>query len=149
MSDIPLIPIGDLDNLDLTGVDTRRPLIKGGSVLELVVKKFEKKRNKKNTGDNLNITLALSTPAETVDGAGVQQGFELYDLISLVPTPDYDPRQKLAIFKEAVLGHHEGAFNISELLNRTVVARVDVEEEDAKEGYPAKNKIGKYFKPRT
>lgn len=133
----------DLDNMDLSTVQTGMPLIPEGLV-ELEVVKLELKPNKNGTGQNLNITYHTTQPITSFEGKLLNPGFPVFDLISLTPTDKYDPRQRLAEFKEAVTGSKVGAFNpLEQYLNCRVAVRVKIERNDE---YGNKNRIARYIK---
>ena len=140
MSDNPIV---DLDNLDLSTVETGLPLLPEG-LCEVTVTKIEAKANKAGTGNNLNITLATTQPMKSVDGKDINVGFPLFDLISLTPTEKYDPRPRLAEFKEGVTGSKAGAFNpLEQYIGLPVMVRLKIEKS---EEYGNKNRIARYVK---
>jgi hypothetical protein len=98
-------------NMNLSNVDTSMPVLVPGPYV-LSVSKMEVKNSKtpgKESNKNLNIELVLTEPAQTTSGKTVSN-FKLYHTISLTSSEKYDPAQKLAQFKEAVLGTKEGSF---------------------------------------
>lgn len=113
--------LAQIDNIDLSTVETARPNLPSGMYLMQVkeMKLVDQKAPK--TGKNLSIQLGLVEPALAVPNEkGEQQklnpGFPVFDTISLVQTfnPDgsvrYDPLPRLAKFREAVVGSKDGKF---------------------------------------
>lgn len=120
----------DLDNTDLTSVDTSRPLLEPGSY-EFEVAKLEKTRNKSETGDNLSLELHLKSTAKSTKGNVLNPGFPVFHTFSLVATEKYDPRTQLAAFQEAVLGHKENFGPLDKYLGKTLSCKVKVESSEA------------------
>ena len=144
MSDTPTGDImSDLDNLDLSTVKSGFPILPEGLV-NVTVLEIKTEPNKAGTGQNLKLKLGLVDPATDVDGKAVNPGFPIFDLISLTPTEKYDPRPRLADFKEAALGTKAGPFNpIEQYLGVTLTVRLKI---DRNEQYGTKNVVARYVK---
>lgn len=139
----------NLDTLDLTSTDTGFPILPAG-LYEVAVTEMKFEPNKKGTGQNLKIKLALTNPTTDTSGKSINAGFPVNDLISLVISKNddgsikYDPRKRLAEFQEGVLGHKLPAFNpIEQYLGQTCSVRLKVED-DAE--YGKSNKVQRYVK---
>lgn len=125
-----------IDNIDLSTVDTDRPQLPSG-LYEMKVAKMELVDQKApKTGKNLQIQLGLVEPALSVPNSkGEQQklnpGFSVFDLISLTATfnedgsKKYDPLPRLAKFREAVIGDKAGRFMpLEQYIGQTVMVKV-------------------------
>lgn len=140
----------NLDTLDLTNTDTGFPIIPAG-LYSVTVAEMKTEANKKGTGQNLKIKLTLDEPTTDLKGQLTNPGFPLFDLVSLVVSKDdngqikYDPKKRLAEFKEAVLGDKAGAsFNpLEQYLGRQVTVRIKVEDSDE---FGKQNRIQRYVK---
>jgi len=133
----------DLDNMDLSTVATGMPMIPE-CLCELEVTKVELKANKAGNGQNLHIEYATTQPITSVEGRLLNPGFKVFDLIPLTPTEKYDPKVRLAEFKEATTGSKAGAFNpLEQYLNARVTVRIKIERS---EEFGNKNRIGRYIK---
>jgi len=132
-----------LDSMDLSSVTTGVPMLPEG-LYTVQVAELGTKANSKQTGSNLNIKLTLTEPANDINGNAVNPGFPIYDLISLVQTDRYDPRARLAEFKEAVTGTKEGVFTpLEQYLGLTVTIRLGIERSTE---FGDKNRIKRYVK---
>lgn len=138
------IDLNDLDNSDFSNVQTGIPLISKG-LYEVEVLEITPKQNKKGTGVNLNIKLGLVNAANKHEGDGtVNPGFPLFDLISLTPTENYDPRTRLAAFMECFLGRKDVPFNpLSQYIGLKGVVRVNISSSDE---FGNQNRIQGYVK---
>lgn len=139
----------DLQSLDLSSTETGFPLLPNG-VYGVRVVEIKTEQNKKQTGDNLKIKLALLEPTTDINGKPVNAGFPLFDLVSLVITKKddgsvkYDPRPKLAEFKEAMTGTKTGSFNpLEQYIGLEGSVRLKVEKS---EEYGDSNRVQKYIK---
>ena len=135
--------LNELDSMDLSTVPTGVPVLSPGLV-EVSVAELTLTPNKKGTGQNLNIKMVLTQPAVDTQGNTVNPGFPIYDRISLVQTDKYDPRPRLAEFKECFTGTKAGAFNpLEQYLGLTGSVRTKVEQSDE---YGTKTVVGRYVK---
>ena len=133
----------DLDNLDLSTVETGFPLLPDG-IVEVSVSEVSIKPNKAGTGQNLTIKLVTTQPMTDLNGKAINPGFPVFDLISLTPTAKYDPRPKLAEFKESATGSKTGSFNPPEqYLGAVLTVRLKVERSSE---FGDKNRIVRYIK---
>lgn len=146
---------GSLTDLgNLKDVETKYPVIPAG-LYKMKISGFKRddKPNSK-TGkpqSQLVIELMLTDFAKNKnnDAADVPPGHKLTDRILLTPTGDCTEtmiKQKCARLMNAVLGHHDGAFDTGDLLGKEVLAQVGVrpEREDRGKTYPECNEISKY-----
>jgi len=147
--------LSQIDNIDLSTVETARPFLPSG-IYEFVVQKMELVDQKSpKTGKNLSIQLGLVEPAQSVpNDKGETQllnpGFPVFDLISLTATfnddgsKKYDPLPRLAKFREAVLGDKSGKFMpLEQYIGQRVMVKVN---------YSATNvdrKTGQDYGPKT
>jgi len=132
-----------LDSLDLSTVETGMPLLPEGLV-ELVVTEINISENKNKDGHNLNIKFATTQPVTSNEGKALNPGFPIFDLISLKPTEKYDPKPRLAEFKEAATGTKTGVFNpVEQYIGLVLTVRLGVERS---EEYGNKNRIKRYIK---
>lgn len=139
----------NLDTLDLTKVDTGFPIVPAG-LYQATVAEIRAEPNNKGTGQNLKIKLTLNEPTNDLSGNPTNPGFPIFDLISLVESRDdsgnikYDPRKRLAAFKEGVTGNKEGSFNpLEQYLGMTCTIRVKVEDDPE---YGKSNRVNRYVK---
>lgn len=132
-------------NMDLSNTDTSMPVLIPGPYA-LRVNKMEVKNSKtagKEGNQNLNIELVIAEPGQTTTGKTVSN-FKVFHTISLTPSEKYDPAQKLAQFKEAVLGTKEGSFKpFEQYYGQTVVVQLIVESSAQ---YGDQNKIKSFIK---
>jgi hypothetical protein len=133
-----------LDNLDLTNVDLSRPLVKDKTPMEVTIKSIEVVNNKAGTGKNLKLQYTTNETFESTEGKTVNPGCTLHELVSLVTTDKFDPRENLARIKLAALGTQEGKFIPSELIGQTMSVIVGIEQDKAGL-YAPKNRISKYI----
>jgi hypothetical protein len=99
---------------------------------------------RKGDGNVINVTLGLTQPATDVNGNHVNAGFPIYDSISLSSTPKYDPRPRLAEFKESFTGTKTGTFTpIDQYVGLTAMVRVKIE---VSAEYGDKNRVQRYVK---
>jgi len=132
-----------LDTLDLSTVETGMPLLPE-MLVALQVTEINLTPNKAGTGHNLNIKFATTEPMTSTEGKAINPGFPVFDLISLAPTEKYDPKPKLAEFKEAATGSKTGPFNpIEQYIGAVVTVRLGIERSDE---YGNKNRIKRYIK---
>lgn len=155
MSNQDIDILSQIDNIDLSTVETARPHLASG-VYEFTVQKMELVDQKApKTGKNLNIQLGLVEPAQSVPNEKgetklLNAGFPVFDLISLTKTfkengdVNYDPLPRLAKFREAVLGSKDGKFMpIEQYIGQRVMVKVN---------YSATNvdkKTGQDYGPKT
>lgn len=141
-------PVSALEMLqaDLSNTDTSFPVLEAG-VVDCVISdmKIEPQKAPK-TGHNLLITLKTAQPTRT-HGANPQSkppGFPLRDIVGLAATEKYDPKQRLAAIKEAVLGDKAGAFGSPELyIGKPVTVRIKVESSPE---YGDQNRVQAYVR---
>lgn len=143
---VELGAITALDELDLTNVDTNRPLIKKDSLVKVKLTKVETKDNTAKTGKVATFTVALVEPAQTVDGKTVQPGFILSDTCSLVATEKYKPTERLARIQECLIGQ-KGKWNTPEMIGLEGVIRLGIEDDDP--AFGARNRITSWVKKKA
>lgn len=152
MQDVDIL--SQIDNIDLSTVETARPNLPSGVYL-MTVKKVELQDQKApKTGKNLSIQLGLVEPATSVpnhkgETQTLQPGFPVFDLISMTKTfrengeVKYDPLPRLAKFREAVLGSKDGKFMpLEQYLGQQVMVKVKFEAD-------SKGKDGESYGPKT
>tara|TARA_R110000868_G_scaffold136214_6_gene349077 strand:- start:492 stop:1040 length:549 start_codon:yes stop_codon:yes gene_type:complete len=139
----------NLDTLDLTSTDTGFPVIPAG-MYTATVRKVAYEPNKKGTGQNLKMELALTEPVADLTGRQLNPGWIIRDLVSLVVSRKedgsvkYDPRQRLAEFQEGVLGKKLTSFNpLEQYLEQQVTIRVKVEDDPE---FGKSNRVQRYIK---
>lgn len=115
---------------DLSGTDTAYPVLEAGPV-DFVVSDVKSEISKKGN-PLLVIKLKTSIPWKTREGALKAPGVIIRDQISLTPTENYNPMQKLAQFKEAITGEKAvGPFGAPEqYIGRSVTARIAIESSE-------------------
>jgi hypothetical protein len=132
--------LNELMNADLGNVQTAMPVLDPGTHL-VKVAAMDLVDNKDGTGKNLNIKFALVNPGSaTINGvaAQVNPGYPVFHIISLNESRDkntnelkYDPRVKLAQFREAVLGTKAGSFfPLEQYINRDVAIKTSIDTKD-------------------
>lgn len=137
----------DLDNMDLSGVQTGFPLMSAGTY-KFQIAEVEKKESKNKPGQfNLHIKLKLNETAKRhMSEETIQPGFPLNHVISLTQTEKYDPRRPLAEFKEAVTGSKDGAFGApASYVGQFVTCSIKIEK-DKTEKYPDSNRVARFLK---
>lgn len=144
--DEEVIDLSDnLEDLDLTGVDTALPILAPQITTARIVE-AKKEPNSKGTGNNLNLKLELTDAAERDSGGEpVSPGFPLFHTVSLVQTAKYDPRRNLAELQEAVFGEKRTKFVIEELIGEEVQIKVAPEGTDEDE-YGRRTRIKRFLK---
>ena len=137
---------------DLSGVDTRMPLIREG-IYKLEIKKIEKVPTKDQTGELLKITLATATDnCKSTTGDAINKGFPVFHQIYITVTEKCTADQikkSVAQFTQAV--GIKKIVPFTPFIGQLVFAKVIVEKErkDEKTGqeYSARNSIKQFFKP--
>lgn len=129
---------------DLTQEDTTFPILEPG-VVDCIISDIKPVASKSTAGGaNLQITLKTSIPYKDRAGVIKAPGFPLRDLVSLVATEKYNPKQRLAQIKEAVFGEHTGAFGSPEVyIGKPVTVRIKIE---SNEQFGDQNRIAAYVK---
>ena len=156
--------LSQIDNIDLSTVETARPFLPTG-IYQMRVAKMELVDQKSpKTGKNLNIQLALveptnSQPNDKGETSRLNPGFPIFDLVSLTPTfnedgsKKYDPLPRLARFREAVMGDKAGKFMpLEQYIGRTVTVKVQYSasnvDKRSGEDYGPKNSVRDYVLAR-
>lgn len=149
MTDTPEVAIDQLDELDLTNVDTNRPLIKEGTLVKFKLTKIEVKDNSKKTGKNAQVHLALVDPLPAKDTKNgdrdLKPGFTLIETVSLVPTENYKPTERLAQIQECFTGV-KGKWNTQDIMNREGTCRIGIESDPQ---YGDRNRVRSYVKKKA
>lgn len=120
--------VPELDILDLTNVETNRPLMPEGTT-RMVLKGFKTEENKAKSGKNLLVILETTQALTATNGKPLSPGWRHTERISLVQTEKYDPKENLARLQECFLGV-KGPFKSSELINREGEVKVKIERSD-------------------
>lgn len=137
--------LAHLDNVDLTGIDRSRPIIKAGTypVRITTIEVKETKPTAKNPagGHRLAISLACETKVETDENVLLNPGFVLYDSISLSPTEKYNPLERLADIQLATAGVQTKGFKPADYIGQVALIKVKIEESDE---YGKQNRVARW-----
>lgn len=129
----------------LDEMPTEMPLINSNVELRLDDAKIE--GNKKQTGSNLNLVFAITTPVTAVDGKVVNPGAygsKIFHTISLEKTEKYNPGENLARLKLALTGSKAGVFGSpAQYIGMTVMAVLKPEKS---EQFGDRTVIGRFIK---
>lgn len=144
-----------LQDINLAGVDTQRPLLPGGDY-HLRFEEYEQVDSKSVAGGyNLVVTFTNVDPVQTTKGKSIAPGklkFKKYLPLQSKEGSDYDFRTGLSQFSDALTGNEDEnarpTFN-AEFLNETrgavVVGRITLERMD--DGSET-NSVGSVWAPR-
>jgi hypothetical protein len=149
MSDITPVNALDALNSDLSSVEAGFPTLEAGTYDCIIadMKVIDQKAPK--TGKNLEVTLKTAQQARThgPNPTTKAPGFPLRDIVGLSATEKYDPRQRLAAIKLAVLGNQDGAFGTPEMyIGKPVTVRIKVESSAE---YGDQNRVQAYVQRRS
>lgn len=136
--------ITELNTIDLTNVEASRAIMKAGDYPFRLDKLELKPQKAPKTGKNLVVHLVSEGPIPNRDAAQpvIQPGRKHSEVVSLAPTPDYNPAERLAALQECFIGK-KGPFNVAEILGRSGNVRMKIEE-DAE--YGTKNRVQQWLK---
>lgn len=161
MSNESIDVFAQLDSIDLSSVETAKPMLSPG-LYDVIVAKVETADVKPpKVGKLLKITLTLTQPAQSVpndkgETQTINAGYPIFDQISLSKTFDesgqvkYDPLPALARFREATIGDKSGQFlPLEQYIGRQVKIQVAYDSNSkGKDGqeFGPKNSIKRYVK---
>lgn len=134
----------DILGQDLSSTDTDFPALEAGTV-DCVISdcKVEAQKAPK-TGQNLMIKLKTAMPWKTTTGVMKPPGFPIRDIVGLTPSENYNPKQRLAAIREAVLGDKNGAFgDPAQYIGKPVTVRIKVE---SSEEFGNQTKVASYVR---
>lgn len=142
--------LSDLQNVDLSGVDTSFPVIAPGAY-RFKVADVQVVPNKNKDGNNFVVKLTLDQLVMSVPDAGgaareISPGFPLTHLISMKPTEKYDQsaiNRNLAGFQEAVLGRKGSLLPLTQYVGLDVTCQVKVEESAE---FGKQNRVSRFVK---
>lgn len=136
-----------LDQLDLTSVDTSRPLFKPETTLKMRLDRMEVKPSKtagKEHQKNLYVTLKLEEAAQSEDGKTVHPGFTQTEVFGLTPSENFDPRENIARLQLCFSGV-KGPFKGSELVGKVGLVRMKIEDDPK---YGKRNRVGTWIQKK-
>lgn len=134
----------ELNVVDLTNVESTRPIMKAGDY-SFKVLGFELKDQKApKTGKNLVVNIVSETeiPNKDPNLPIIAAGRKHSEVVSLTPTPDYNPAERLAALQECFIGQ-KGPFRHTELIGRSGNVRIKIEEDKE---YGTKNRVQSWLK---
>jgi len=137
------VQIDQLEELDLSNVDTSRPLITGPQRVRIV--KMEVVKSKNGDWKNLNVVLGLVNGTKTKDGKEVNPGFQHTETITLKRTEKYEPTENLARLQECFLGK-KGRWNSSEMYGAEGDVRFDIQPAEGQ--YPESSRVVGWIKKK-
>jgi hypothetical protein len=134
--------VDDILTNDLSGVDTRNPVLPKGRYA-FKVKKIELKVNETKSPPTrgLNIQLQLNQTATSEDGQALQPGVVFFDYVHLTPSGGLTAdniKKSLKRIQEAV-GVNGAFYPLEQYEGRDV--QVDTTVEDAEGDYPRRNRF--------
>jgi len=134
-------------SIPVAGVDTSIPLLPEADYDFQIVESIPKV-NKKGTGYNWNLKLALLSPATSMDGRTINPGFPVFHLVALQASEDAkDPegfRRGIGDTIDAILGTNKDTrpdFNKSvweSAVGRTVKAHIVIENFEGRDSNKVK-----------
>lgn len=139
--------LDQLNEIDLTNVESSRPLLKEGLIKVKLHSMEIKDQKAPKTGKNLNIVLVTETsnPNREAGKPEVPSGYKHTETISLVTTDGYNPAERLAAVQECFLGV-KGKFIPSELIGRVGVVRIKIESDKE---FGDKNRVQTWTKKKS
>lgn len=122
-----------LDNVDLTTIDRSRPVLKDGSYAVLIesieVKNTKPTEKNPKAGHRLAIGLKMAQATKDEDGKDLDiEKFMLFDSVSLNPTKDYNPLERLADIQLACFGAQRKGFKPEDYIGQTALIKVKIED---------------------
>lgn len=138
-----------LSEVDLSNVDTARPLLPDKTVCRVRILKLTVVDSKKGPFKNMEVVLGFVDPMTTTLGKPLSPNYTHTEVITLKQTEKYDPRENLARLQECFLGT-KGKWDTASMIGQegTVRFRLEQERKDPETGdtYPEGNKVAVWIK---
>lgn len=144
MDDIDIL--NDMDNVDLSSVNTDFPLLPKGTY-EFTVTEAQVVSSKNREGGKVfEVKAALNQQARSTLGREINAGFPLTFRVGLTPTEKYTQQaiaENLAKFQEAVLGNKGRFMPMEQYIGKTFKANIGI---DKTEQYGERNEFLRLLK---